>query len=99
MDLSPHICCNGGTTVTVNNLSEGSLAMSTVIKNYDLLQKWVETNPRVTVIHAFACDVVKKKSIELPHGISFGTFFTDYMLESLEALRHFAQENMPDTVL
>ena len=56
VEISPHINVNGGCSWTVNNLSKGSRAITDVLRDGELLLRWVETRPSVTILHVFACD-------------------------------------------
>ena len=96
--ISPHIRTNGASTLSIRNLSKGSLALTTVLASKEILKKWVETRPLVTILHIFACDIVnKRKSISPPPKKSVGTYYADYMEEALETMIHFAQENMQES--
>ena len=95
VEISPHINANGGCSWTVNNLSKGSRAITDVLRDGELLLRWVETRPSVTILHVFACDVVnRRKKIVPPSGTSIGTFYSDYVAEALQAMLHFAEQHM-----
>ena len=84
INISPHINSIQSTKLNVMNLSEGSLSMSKVVKDVVLLDKWVENRPVVTVLHAFACDLINKKfELNPPKGTSVATFYKNWMLKSL----------------
>ena len=96
--IRPHMRTNGVSALSVRNLSKGSLALTTVLASNEILSKWVETSPIVTVLHIFACDIVNKRvSLSPKPTKSIGTCYADYVEEALETMMHFAQENMQES--
>ena len=92
LSIFPHKSLSGY-VLTVKNLSKGSLAMSEVLCNHELLGKWIENKPKVTVLHTYACDVINKRnSIAPPEGVLVGTHYTNFMLRALDSMREFAKE-------
>ena len=94
LSIFPHKSTSGY-VLTVKNLSRGSLAMSEVLSNHKLLDKWIENKPKVTVLHTYACDVINKRnSITPPKGMSVGTNYTNFMLRALDSMREFAEHRL-----
>ena len=84
-----------GYTATLKNLSKGSLAMSQVMEDQELLGKWIRSKPIVTVLHTYACDIINKKnSITPAKGMSVGTHYTNFMLSALDYMRDFAKDTL-----
>ena len=95
INITPHTTINDSRNLQVINLSEGSLSMTKVVKNVTLLNKWVETKPTITVLHAYACDIINKRcTLTPPKGTSIATFYKNWMLESLQLMKDYAKDNM-----
>ena len=96
IDLTPH-SYREKKFIESKNLSRGGLTWDKLIRDSNLMTSWVEQKPKVTVVHASACEVVNK-SFEFANDISEGKCYADRLEEHINELSGFARQQMTPQV-
>ena len=94
--LAPH-SYKHKSIIELKNLSKGGLTWDKIINNENLLSSWVRQKPKVTVIHASACEIVNR-SFNFDKEISEGKFYADRLVGHINYLSDFARQHMTPQV-
>ena len=70
LDISPHTS-NEKNGVLIKNLSKGGLTLQQILENRDdILGRWVELRPKVTLLHALGCDIANNTTVNTQGSVA-----------------------------
>ena len=81
-------------TVKLVNLSQGSWTFEKLVNDKTILSQWVDSRPRITVIHLGAVDLINRSVTNNVKTVK--KYFVNLIETTVEKLRELARTKIPD---
>ena len=95
MNILPHTAEHGD-DIVLENLSRGGLTLENIINNREnILQRWVDIRPQVTLIHALGCDIANNNASSNTQGS--GPSYVHGIFRALHQMLDFMKSKMNTT--